>query len=90
MMVAKAAYAIATGLVRPDEILMLAFNADAAKELEERLEKRLKASRAQNRLHAGLSTALGLSVIGEATGAKPRPAAWLEGGHGTWPRWSRS
>lgn len=78
-MVAKAAYAIATGLVRPDEILMLAFNADAAKELEERLEKRLKAFAGAEQIACRTFHSFGLSVIGEATGAKPRPAAWLEG-----------
>lgn len=78
-MVAKAAYAITAGIVKPSEILMLAFNADAAKELEERLEKRLSTYPDADQISCRTFHSFGLSVIGEATGAKPRPAAWLEG-----------
>jgi hypothetical protein len=38
-MVAKAAYAIDRGFVEPERIVMLAFNKDAAKELEERAQR---------------------------------------------------
>ena len=41
VMVARAAYAIERGFVPADRILMLAFNADAAKELQERVRTRL-------------------------------------------------
>jgi len=78
-MVAKAAYAIQTGIARPEEILMLAFNSDAAGELEERLEKRLKAFPGADQIACKTFHSFGLSVIGEATGLKPRPAPWLEG-----------
>lgn len=79
-MVAKAAYAITMGIVRPEEILMLAFNADAATELQERLDKRLAHLAGADQVACRTFHSFGLSVIGEATGAKPRPAAWLEGG----------
>lgn len=79
-MVAKAAYAIATGIVKPSEILMLAFNADAAEELQYRLETRLANYPDADQIACRTFHSFGLSVIGEATGAKPRPAAWLEGG----------
>ncbi|WP_256843386.1 UvrD-helicase domain-containing protein, partial [Pseudomonas aeruginosa] len=38
-MVAKAAYAIDRGFVQPERIVMLAFNKDAAQELEERAQR---------------------------------------------------
>jgi len=43
VMVARAAYAIARGFVPPNRILMLAFNADAATELQARVSARLTA-----------------------------------------------
>ncbi|MEH6486107.1 MULTISPECIES: UvrD-helicase domain-containing protein [Pseudomonas] len=79
-MVAKAAYAIETEIVKPHEILMLAFNDDAAKELQQRLDKRLTKYPNADQITCKTFHSFGLSVIGEATGAKPRPAAWLEGG----------
>ena len=79
-MVAKAAYAIATNIARPDEILMLAFNADAAEELQHRLERRLAQFPGAEQVSCRTFHSFGLSVIGEATGSKPRPAPWLEGG----------
>ncbi|MBD2837113.1 UvrD-helicase domain-containing protein [Pseudomonas sp. JM0905a] len=79
-MVAKAAYAITMGIVRPEEILMLAFNTDAATELQERVDKRLVNLANADQVACRTFHSFGLSVIGEAAGAKPRPAAWLEGG----------
>ncbi|SEI91009.1 UvrD-helicase domain-containing protein [Demequina mangrovi] len=81
VMVARAAYAIRRGFVRPERVLMLAFNADAAKELQERVDSRLGALGLP---HAGLKAStfhsFGLALIGEATGRKPRIAPWVEGG----------
>ncbi|WP_062289747.1 UvrD-helicase domain-containing protein [Demequina phytophila] len=81
VMVARAAYAIRRGFVDPDRVLMLAFNADAAAELRERLEARLGALGLP---HEGVEAAtfhsFGLSVIGEAAGRKPRIAPFVEGG----------
>ncbi len=79
-MVAKAAYAIATGIAKPHEILMLAFNADAAEELQQRLDKRLAQYPDANNIECRTFHSFGLSVVGEATGSKPRPAPWLESG----------
>ena len=79
-MVAKVAYALAMGIVKPNEILMLAFNADAAEELQQRLDKRLTNLPDADQIACRTFHGFGLSVIGEATGSKPRPAAWLEGG----------
>ena len=76
-MVAKAAYAVARKLVDPDRIVMLAFNTAAARELEER------ARAAFNRVGLGHVTvkaktfhALGIEIIGKATGRKPRVPDW--------------
>lgn len=76
-MVAKAAYAIDRGFVEPERIVMLAFNKDAAKELEER------AQRSFDRLGMGDAVveartfhALGLAIIAKATGRKPDIPEW--------------
>jgi DNA helicase-4 len=84
VMVARAAYAIMRGFVQPDELLLLAFNRDAADELRRRVSARLDALGLPS---AGVTAttfhAFGLKVIGDATGRKPRPAAWLDGGQDT-------
>ena len=81
VMVARAAYAIARGFVPGDRILMLAFNADAAKELQERVTGRLSALGLPSEgVYASTFHAFGLSLIGRATGRKPRLAPWVENG----------
>lgn len=80
-MVAKAGYALVRGIVKSDEILMLAFNADAAKELSRRVVARLgKLGVAAENMTAATFHKLGLDIIGMATGRKPRVASWLENG----------
>lgn len=77
-MVAKAGYAIKKKLVKPEQILMLAFNTDAAKELGERVKTRLKPfDMGADAINVSTFHAFGLSVIGEATGKKPRLASWV-------------
>jgi DNA helicase IV len=81
VMVARAAYAVARGLVAPDRILLLAFNRNAAAELQQRIEARFEAAGIDaTGVTASTFHSFGLSVIGQATGRKPRPAAWLENG----------
>jgi len=66
-MVAKAAYAIARGIAEPNEILMLAFNDQAAKEMGKRVTSRLTGPVPDTMtFHA-----FGLRVIGEAQHHKP-------------------
>ena len=81
VMVARAAYAILREFVPAERILMLAFNKDAATELQARVDARLKAAGIDS---SGLKTAtfhgFGLTVIGQATGRKQRLASWLDGG----------
>ncbi|WP_284778356.1 UvrD-helicase domain-containing protein [Agrobacterium sp. lyk4-40-TYG-31] len=76
-MVAKAAYALQRKLVEPKNIVMLAFNKQAAEELAER------ASRSFARLGMGDVSvdaltfhALGLKIVGKATGRKPDIPDW--------------
>lgn len=78
-MVAKAAYAVARGLVSPDRILLLAFNKAAAAELQERIEARFAAAGIPSEgVRAATFHSFGLEVIGRATERKPRLARWLE------------
>ncbi|MFE5339968.1 UvrD-helicase domain-containing protein [Isoptericola sp. NPDC056578] len=79
VMVARAAYAIEKKLVEPHRILMLAFNADAADELRERVAERLGVLDLPSEgLEARTFHSFGRAVIGEATGRKPSIAKWVE------------
>lgn len=76
-MVAKAAYAIHRGLVAPERIVLLAFNKQAAEELKERASKSFERL-GMNGATVESSTfhALGLRIIGKATGEKPDIPDW--------------
>jgi DNA helicase-4 len=81
VMVARAAYAVLRGFVPPERILLLAFNKAAAVELQERVELGLeRAGSPTAGVKATTFHALGLSLLGKATGRKPRAAAWLDSG----------
>lgn len=80
-MVAKAGYAMKRRLVDPDKILMLAFNAAAAEELQERVTQRLSPQGLDaSKVIARTFHSFALTVIGQATGKKPSAAPWLTGG----------
>jgi DNA helicase IV len=80
-MVAKAGYAIHRNLIPADKILMLAFNADAAKELQTRTRERLAPLGLNaDKVVAKTFHAFGLEIIGQATGKKPSLAPWLDNG----------
>jgi DNA helicase-4 len=80
VMVARTAYAIKKGFVAPERCLLLAFNKAAALELQERVDDRLEAlGLPKGGLKAATFHSFGLSIIGQATGRKPRLAPWLEG-----------
>lgn len=80
-MVAKAAYALRKGYVEPERMLLLAFNADAAAELIERIRARLTPlGLPAEKVQARTFHAFGLEVIGQATGKKPSIAPWVENG----------
>jgi DNA helicase-4 len=80
-MVAKAAYALHRKLVPAERILLLAFNKDAAQELQNRVQERLTPlGFVSEGVVAQTFHKFGLDVIGHATGRKPSLASWLEGG----------
>lgn len=80
-MVAKAGYALHRKLFDSSEILLLAFNADAAEELQTRIRDRLNPlGLAGDSIRARTFHAFGLDVIGQATGARPTLAPWLDQG----------
>jgi len=73
VIVAKAGYLIRKGLCKPEEILLIAFNKSAAAEISERIRTRIGIEVRATTFHA-----LGLSIIGEATGKKPSLAKSAE------------
>jgi DNA helicase-4 len=76
-MVAKAAYAIHRGFVAPERIVLLAFNKQAAEELKERAAKSFQRLGMDGvAVEASTFHALGLSIIGKATGEKPDIPEW--------------
>lgn len=80
-MIAKAGYAVYRGIVAPEQVVMLAFNAKAAAELNQRVRDRLgPLGIAADRIVTSTFHAFGLAVIGKATGRKPSLAPWLESG----------
>jgi len=81
VMVARAGYGISRGFVKPDRVLLLAFNADAATELQQRVDARLAAAGIDvTGVRASTFHSFGRAVIGEATGKKPSIAPWVESG----------
>ncbi|KGT82141.1 helicase IV, partial [Xanthomonas vasicola] len=76
-MVAKAAYAIERGFVSPEQVVMLAFNTDAAKELQERANRSFeRLGMSDIVVEARTFHSLGLAIIGKATGRKPGIPDW--------------
>ena len=76
-MVAKAAYAIHRGFVTPERIILLAFNKEAAEELKERAAKSFERLGMKGvSVEASTFHALGLRIIGKATGEKPDIPDW--------------
>lgn len=76
-MVAKAGYLLRQGLASGSQILLLAFNTDAAEELAERARDRLNQLPGAADITAKTFHSFGLDVIGKATGKKPSLAPWL-------------
>ncbi|USP39510.1 UvrD-helicase domain-containing protein [Acinetobacter sp. XS-4] len=71
--IGKVGYALLTGLYKPEEILVLAFNKNAGEELNERINLRLKDILTQ--FNTGVEALnfhkFGVKVIGRATGKSP-------------------
>lgn len=76
-MVAKAAYAIHRGLVAPEHIVLLAFNKQAAEELKVRATTSFERLGMKGvTVETSTFHALGLRIIGKATGEKPEIPDW--------------
>ncbi|CAG0931689.1 DNA helicase IV [Rhodocyclaceae bacterium] len=69
--VGKVGYALLRGYATPDQILVLAFNNHAAKELEERINERLASILNGSNVKVKTFHALGLEIIAEVENAKP-------------------
>lgn len=69
--VGKIGYALKRDLVMPEEILVLAFNNHAARELEERISERLADILCDNTIKVKTFHALGLEIIANVEGVKP-------------------
>ena len=73
--VGKVGYALLRGLVAPEEVLIVAFNAHAAREIEERVHDRLAAMiHGPGAIKARTFHALGLEIIAEVEQARPAVA----------------
>lgn len=79
-MVARVGYALHEGLVKPEQIIVLAFNRAVAEEIQSRVKARLAGFNGVDAVTVKTFNAFGLSVIGEATGRKPSLAEWAEPG----------
>ncbi len=79
-MVARVGYALHEGLVKPEQILVLAFNRSVAEELQSRVNARLTGFDGIGAVTIKTFNAFGLGVIGKATGRKPSLAEWAEPG----------
>jgi DNA helicase-4 len=81
VMVARAAYAVARGFIKPERVLLLAFNKAAADELQERVAERFAAAGIDSKgVRASTFHAFGLECIAKATGKKPSLGRWVEQG----------
>ncbi|MDQ6436346.1 UvrD-helicase domain-containing protein [Mesorhizobium sp. LHD-90] len=77
-MVAKAGYALHQKLVKGSQVVMLAFNTDAAQELRDRVKARLADFEDVGDITIKTFSAFGLHVIATASGEKPSLAPWLD------------
>lgn len=68
LIVAKVAYLLTSGKAKPHEILVLAFNSDAAEELAKRIITKIDGA---DDVQVSTFHSYGLSVIGKATDRKP-------------------
>lgn len=76
-MVAKAAYAVQRGLMAPDQIVMLAFNKEAATELQQRTAAAFeRLGLPAGEVDACTFHALGRQIIGKVTGRMPEVPSW--------------
>jgi DNA helicase-4 len=75
VIIAKAGYLIQSGLAQPYEILILAYGRKASKETDERIKEKLPDIEG---VTSSTFHKLGLDIIGQATGIKPRVSKFQE------------
>jgi len=80
VMIGRAGYLLAAGIARPESLLLVAYNRDAAKELRERATRRLKDVPDIHRLTIKTFHALGLDLIAKAEGKRPSLSLLAEDG----------
>ena len=76
--VAKVAYLLKKQLYEPEQILVLAFNADAAEELRTRIAAELGLEVDELACQICTFHALGRQIISDVTGAPPELAGWVD------------
>jgi DNA helicase-4 len=81
VMIGRAGYLLAAGITRPESLLMVAYNRDAAQELRERAARRLGAVPDIHRLTVKTFHALGMELIAEAEGVRPSVSVMAEDSH---------
>jgi DNA helicase-4 len=77
VIVAKAGWLVRKGYRKPSELLLLAFARDARAEMEERMGRRLGRQIARD-VTVRTFHSLGIAIVGEAEGKRPRLAATAE------------
>ncbi|MGO6746624.1 UvrD-helicase domain-containing protein [Rhizobium ruizarguesonis] len=77
-MVGKVAYVLDKQIYQPEEILVLAFNKNAADELKERISRQLAVDPTNLKCQVTTFHALGLGIIREIEGRPPQLADWVE------------
>ena len=77
-MVGKVAYVLEKQLYRPDEILVLAFNKNAADELKARIARQLQVEEEALACRVTTFHALGRGIIQEIEGRPPQLANWVD------------
>jgi DNA helicase-4 len=81
VMIGRAGYLLAEGLARPESMLLVAYNREAAEELRERAVCRLDGVKDVDRLTIKTFHALGLELIAEAEGVRPSVSVMATDGH---------
>lgn len=81
-MVGKVAYVLHKAIHSPGEILVLAFNKNAADELKERIARQLNVAADELECRVTTFHALGLGIIGDVEGKPPQLANWVESATG--------
>jgi DNA helicase-4 len=81
VMIGRAGYLLAAGIARPESLLMVAYNRDAAQELRERAAQRLAGVADVERLTVKTFHALGMELIAEAEGVRPSLSGMAEDSH---------